>query len=177
MKDKTCLNSVMTDAGYLKLYQLSRPKLHLDFEVLMLDEAQDAAPVMADVVLQQTGCAKILVGDPHQEIYSFMGARDAMRAAVAPTRKKSPSAGSRGRSFGREIAAVANSLLRLKGETAPVLGAAPEAGDARAPEAAETLNESRRGSGGAPATKAALPRLRDPRPLSEAVRAETAAAR
>ena len=135
MKDKTCGKSVMTDAGYLKLYQLSRPKLHLDFEVLMLDEAQDAAPVMADIVLQQTGCAKILVGDPHQEIYSFMGARDAMRAAVARVDKSKVTERRLSRSFrfGREIAAVANSLLRLKGETAPVLGAAPEAGDARVP--------------------------------------------
>lgn len=135
MKDKTCGDSVMTDAGYLKLYQLSRPKLHLDFEVLMLDEAQDAAPVMADIVLQQTGCAKILVGDPHQEIYSFMGARDAMRAAAARVDKSKVTERRLSRSFrfGREIAAVANSLLRLKGETAPVLGAAPEARDARVP--------------------------------------------
>ena len=117
MKDKTCLKSKMTDAGYLKLYQLSRPKLHLDFEVLMLDEAQDAAPVMADIVLQQTGCAKILVGDPHQEIYSFMGARDAMRAAVARVDKSKVTERRLSRSFrfGREIAAVANSAAAPEG--------------------------------------------------------------
>ena len=44
---------------------------------------QDAAPVMADIVLQQDKCAKILVGDPHQEIYTFMGARNAMSAVAA----------------------------------------------------------------------------------------------
>ena len=179
MKDKTCLNSVMTDAGYLKLYQLSRPKLHLDFEVLMLDEAQDAAPVMADVVLQQTGCAKILVGDPHQEIYSFMGARDAMRAAVARVDKKKVTERRLSRSFrfGREIAAVANSLLRLKGETAPVLGAAPEAGDARVPRRPRPLTSLDEAPEETPALD---PADSDPASetldaLSEAVRAETAA--
>jgi F-box protein 18 (helicase) len=175
MKDKTCLKSKMTDAGYLKLYQLSRPKLHLDFEVLMLDEAQDAAPVMADIVLQQTGCAKILVGDPHQEIYSFMGARDAMRAAVARVDKSKVTERRLSRSFrfGREIAAVANSLLRLKGETAPVLGAAREAGDARTPRRPPPLLE-RSETRSADETELE-PSSETVDALCEAVRAETAA--
>jgi F-box protein 18 (helicase) len=176
MKDKTCLKSKMTDAGYLKLYQLSRPKLHLDFEVLMLDEAQDAAPVMADIVLQQTGCAKILVGDPHQEIYSFMGARDAMRAAVARVDKSKVTERRLSRSFrfGREIAAVANSLLRLKGETAPVLGAAREAGDARTPRRPPPLLE-RSETRSADETLPLEPSSETIDALCEAVRAETAA--
>jgi F-box protein 18 (helicase) len=176
MKDKTCLKSKMTDAGYLKLYQLSRPKLHLDFEVLMLDEAQDAAPVMADIVLQQTGCAKILVGDPHQEIYSFMGARDAMRAAVARVDKSKVTERRLSRSFrfGREIAAVANSLLRLKGETAPVLGAAREAGDARTPRRPPPLLE-RSETRSADETVPLEPSSETIDALCEAVRAETAA--
>ena len=78
----------MTDSGYLKLYQLSKPRLDYDYDVLMLDEAQDAAPVMADIILQQEGCAKILVGDPHQEIYSFMGAKNAMAAVAASVPKE-----------------------------------------------------------------------------------------
>ena len=51
------------------------------------------------------------------------------RAAVARVDKKKVTERRLSRSFrfGREIAAVANSLLRLKGETAPVLGAAGEA--------------------------------------------------
>ena len=176
MKDKTCLKSKMTDAGYLKLYQLSRPKLHLDFEVLMLDEAQDAAPVMADIVLQQTGCAKILVGDPHQEIYSFMGARDAMRAAVARVDKSKVTERRLSRSFrfGREIAAVANSLLRLKGETAPVLGAAREAGDARTPRRPPPLLERSKTRDETDETELE-PSSETVDALCEAVRAETAA--
>ena len=176
MKDKTCLKSKMTDAGYLKLYQLSRPKLHLDFEVLMLDEAQDAAPVMADIVLQQTGCAKILVGDPHQEIYSFMGARDAMRAAVARVDKSKVTERRLSRSFrfGREIAAVANSLLRLKGETAPVLGAAREAGDTRTPRRPPPLLERSKTRDETDETELE-PSSETVDALCEAVRAETAA--
>jgi F-box protein 18 (helicase) len=62
----------MTDAGYLKRYQLAcrrefNPvRLDYQYDTLMLDEAQDAAPVMADIILSQKECGKILVGDPHQ---------------------------------------------------------------------------------------------------------------
>ena len=73
------------------MYQLSKPRLDLEYDVLMLDEAQDAAPVMADIILQQEGCAKILVGDPHQEIYSFMGAKNAMAAVAAACRRNESS--------------------------------------------------------------------------------------
>ena len=126
MKDKTNDKFPMTDSGYLKLYQLSKPKLDREYDVLLLDEAQDAAPVMADIVLSQVGCAKILVGDPHQEIYSFMGAKNAMESVLRTVNKKQITQRRLSRSFrfGVEIASVANSLLRLKGETAPVLGAA-----------------------------------------------------
>ena len=118
----------MTDSGYLKLYQLSKPRLDLEYDVLMLDEAQDAAPVMADIILQQEGCAKILVGDPHQEIYSFMGAKNAMAAVAASVPKERIVERHLRRSFrfGGEIAAVANAILRLKGEDARVLGARVE---------------------------------------------------
>jgi F-box protein 18 (helicase) len=118
----------MTDAGYLKLYQLSKPRLDLEYDVLMLDEAQDAAPVMADIILQQDRCAKILVGDPHQEIYSFMGAKNAMAEVTASVPKERIVERHLRRSFrfGGEIAAVANAILRLKGEDARVLGARVE---------------------------------------------------
>ena len=128
MKEKT--NTMpMTDGGYLKMYQLSKPRLDLVYDVVMLDEAQDAAPVMADIVMQQP-CAKILVGDPHQEIYSFMGAKNAMAAVAAAVPRSRIVERSLARSFrfGYEIASVANSLLRLKGETACVLGARRESG-------------------------------------------------
>ena len=124
----------MTDAGYLKRYQLAcrrefNPvRLDYQYDTLMLDEAQDAAPVMADIILSQKECGKILVGDPHQEIYSFMGAKNAM-ATVAATVDESKIVErrlSRSFRFGYEIADVANALLRLKGETACVLRARRE---------------------------------------------------
>ena len=120
----------MTDAGYLKRYQLACRREHnpvrldVNFDILMLDEAQDAAPVMADIILSQNECGKILVGDPHQEIYSFMGAKNAM-ATVAATVDKSKIVErrlTRSFRFGYEIADVANTLLRLKGETTCLIG-------------------------------------------------------
>ncbi|KAG5179774.1 hypothetical protein JKP88DRAFT_261254 [Tribonema minus] len=60
---------LMTHAGYLKLYQLSRPDFKSKFDYVMLDEAQDSSPCMLDIVMQQRGCAVICVGDHHQAIY------------------------------------------------------------------------------------------------------------
>lgn len=58
----------MTHAGYLKLFQLSRPCLSRTYDVIMLDEAQDSNPCIASIVLRETACARILVGDSHQVI-------------------------------------------------------------------------------------------------------------
>jgi F-box protein 18 (helicase) len=66
----------MPHDGYLKLYQLSGPRL--DYDCILLDEAQDINPVTAAFVLNQAGLPKILVGDPHQQIYSFRGAVNSM---------------------------------------------------------------------------------------------------
>jgi len=66
-------NVGMIHDGYLKLFQLSNPIL--GFDCILLDEAQDINPVIADIVISQK-CSKIIVGDPHQQIYSFRGAQD-----------------------------------------------------------------------------------------------------
>jgi F-box protein 18 (helicase) len=65
--------------GYLKLYQLSPTDFAVEegWNVLLIDEAQDLTPAIIDLVTQ-TSCAKIFVGDPHQQIYSFRGATNAM---------------------------------------------------------------------------------------------------
>ena len=91
----------------------------------MLDEAQDASPVMWSVVKNQDACGKILVGDPNQEIYGFAGAKNAMDAAAAATpaehlTRRTLSVSFR---FGPEIASVACSLLALKGSADAVVGA------------------------------------------------------
>ncbi|XP_074396449.1 F-box DNA helicase 1 isoform X4 [Zonotrichia albicollis] len=62
----------MTCDGYLKLWQLSKPQL-LGYDAIFVDEAQDCTPAIVDIV-QSQNCGKILVGDPHQQIYTFRGA-------------------------------------------------------------------------------------------------------
>ncbi|NXS70869.1 FBH1 helicase, partial [Pandion haliaetus] len=62
----------ITCDGYLKLWQLSKPQLS-GYDAIFVDEAQDCTPAIVDVVLSQT-CGIILVGDPHQQIYTFRGA-------------------------------------------------------------------------------------------------------
>ncbi|KAL7887792.1 hypothetical protein AOLI_G00055130 [Acnodon oligacanthus] len=66
----------ITHDGYLKLWQLQKPILK-QYDIIMIDEAQDCSPVIMDIWLSQP-CAKIFVGDPHQQIYTFKGAVNAM---------------------------------------------------------------------------------------------------
>ncbi|XP_044135946.1 F-box DNA helicase 1 isoform X1 [Bufo gargarizans] len=66
----------MTHDGYLKLWQLRRPNLS-SYDAIFVDEAQDCTPSIMEVVLSQK-CGKIFVGDPHQQIYTFRGAVNAL---------------------------------------------------------------------------------------------------
>ncbi|KAL1275553.1 hypothetical protein QQF64_035176 [Cirrhinus molitorella] len=68
----------MTHDGYLKLWQLSRPQLDR-YDAIFIDEAQDCTPVIMGIMLSQN-CGKILVGDPHQQIYTFRGAVNALHS-------------------------------------------------------------------------------------------------
>jgi superfamily I DNA/RNA helicase len=60
---------------YLKLWALSNPVLPVD--CVLLDEAQDANPVIAGVVVAQPA-QRIMVGDSSQQIYSWRGAMNAL---------------------------------------------------------------------------------------------------
>ncbi|KAM3587649.1 uncharacterized protein V6R79_010981 [Siganus canaliculatus] len=73
----------MTHDGYLKLWQLRVPKPRLSdkYDAIFIDEAQDCTPAILDVMLSQS-CGKILVGDPHQQIYTFRGAVNALNKVV-----------------------------------------------------------------------------------------------
>ncbi|NXN31602.1 FBH1 helicase, partial [Nycticryphes semicollaris] len=62
----------ITCDGYLKLWQLSKPQLS-GYDAIFVDEAQDCTPAIVDIILSQK-CGIILVGDPHQQIYTFRGA-------------------------------------------------------------------------------------------------------
>ena len=59
----------ITHDFYLKQFQLLSPKLPYDY--LLFDEGQDASPAMLDVFLKQTQATKVIVGDTHQQIYSW----------------------------------------------------------------------------------------------------------
>ena len=61
---------------YLKLWHLTEPKLD-NYQYFLFDEAQDASPIMLDIVLKQNKQV-ILSGDPRQGIYCWRGAVNAM---------------------------------------------------------------------------------------------------
>ena len=100
---------------YLKAWQLSGPTIAADF--ILLDEAQDVAPVMCAIFEAQTHAQLIAVGDDAQEIYGFTGAINAMARMNA----ENEAVLSQSFRFGPEIADVANIFLdRL--DTSPVRG-------------------------------------------------------
>ena len=105
----------MLHDGYLKLYQLSRPRLPWD--LILLDEAQDTNPVTLEILRDQT-CARVFVGDPHQQIYQFRHACNAM----ADPSLQDQLVLSQSFRFGAEIAAAANRLLGVKREPLSVVG-------------------------------------------------------
>uniref|UniRef100_UPI00398F2AEC F-box DNA helicase 1 isoform X2 n=1 Tax=Pristiophorus japonicus TaxID=55135 RepID=UPI00398F2AEC len=96
---------LMTHEGYLKLWQLSKPSLS-QFDVILVDEAEDCSPAIMDIVLLQK-CVKILVGDPHQQISGFKGTASVLLEAHRP-RLFSLTQSFR---FGPEIAYVAATIL------------------------------------------------------------------
>ncbi len=94
---------------YVKLWQLGtgddRPIIAADY--ILLDEAQDTAPVFLDIIRQQTHALLVLVGDSNQSIYEWRGAVDAMKTFPnAPRRLLSQSY-----RFGQAVADVANAVL------------------------------------------------------------------
>ncbi|BBY54062.1 AAA family ATPase [Mycobacterium koreense] len=98
-------------AHYLKAWALSRPQVGSPGDVILYDEAQDASPVLADVVLSQRGRVQlVLVGDEYQSLYGFTGAVDAMQGF-----QKEPGVITlpltECRRFGPSIAEVANQVL------------------------------------------------------------------
>lgn len=110
---------------YLKMWALSRPRLER-YNNIILDEAQDTNPVLAQIVEDQTHTHRLLVGDKHQSIYHFRGAMNAMATfeAMGATVMHMP----RTWRFGPDIADKANKLLSLfKGEKTAIIGAGPSA--------------------------------------------------
>lgn len=112
----------MVHDGYLKLYQLSNPTLN--YGTILFDEAQDANPVTAALVETQLNARKVIVGDGHQQLYSFRGANNAMAKFKATQTLHL----TRSFRFGQGIADVANIILsNFKGETRELQGTASPA--------------------------------------------------
>jgi superfamily I DNA/RNA helicase len=61
---------------YLKIWQLSSPKIQSDF--ILFDEAQDADPVMLSIIEAQHHAQRIYCGDQFQAIYEWRGAENAL---------------------------------------------------------------------------------------------------
>lgn len=98
---------------YVKIWQLGKPVIAGDY--ILLDEAQDTAPVMLDVLKQQT-VPVIIVGDSAQQIYEWRGAVNALAAFPnAPRLLLSQSF-----RFGEAVAKVANAVLDQLFEGTPL---------------------------------------------------------
>ena len=120
MQDVTNNEVQMPHDGYLKLYHQSAPLL--SYEAVMLDEAQDSNPITV-AILECIQCRhKIIVGDVHQSIYAFRGARNAI-ADFAKLTTGVFYLTSTFR-FNQVVADYATSILsKLKGEPNKIIGA------------------------------------------------------
>jgi hypothetical protein len=91
---------------YLKIWQLNDPVIPTEY--ILFDEAQDANPVIASIVLQQD-VQRVMVGDRAQAIYGWRGAVDAMSAFDAQHRLYL----SQSFRFGDAVAEQANRFLEM----------------------------------------------------------------
>lgn len=70
----------VTPDHYLKLWGLSAPNLTRQWSTILYDEAQDADPIVAQVVARQgkLGAQIVAVGDSAQAIYGWRGSADVL---------------------------------------------------------------------------------------------------
>lgn len=116
MQDRSDTVSMPPDA-YLKMWALTKPRL--DYDYLICDEWQDANPLTAHIVEQQRHAKLLILGDPHQSIYAFRGAVNAMEHF--PTARHLHL--SKTWRFGPKVAEVANLVLsELKKERVLIQG-------------------------------------------------------
>lgn len=117
-EDMINLHNLMIPAThdlYLKLYQLSDPHIS-DVDYIMLDEAQDANPVILDILSRQN-VQRIYVGDSHQQIYGYRGTIDAMSRIQGKHLYLTQSF-----RFGEAIADKANKILKKAGALQMIKG-------------------------------------------------------
>ena len=92
---------------YLKMWQLSGPKINADY--ILFDEAQDADKVMLDIVQSQANAQQIFCGDGFQQIYEWRGAENVLRNVQVESRMWL----TQSFRFGPAIDAEANKLLAI----------------------------------------------------------------
>lgn len=92
---------------YLKMWQLGKPRIGSDY--ILFDEAQDADPVMLDVVNSQSSSQLIYCGDQFQAIYEWRGAKNALNMVHVDKHLWL----TQSFRFGTAIAAEANRFLKL----------------------------------------------------------------
>lgn len=96
----------ITHDFYLKKFQLENPVLPYDY--ILFDEGQDASPAMLDVFFKQNA-TKVIVGDTHQQIYSWRYAVNSLEKADYKTFQLSTSF-----RFNQSIADLAMRFLNYK---------------------------------------------------------------
>jgi hypothetical protein len=107
----------VTNGHLTKMWALGQPDLtnpgtgpRKSPTMILVDEAQDTAPVVEAIVFAQT-VQTILVGDSAQAIYGWRGAQDCLAHADVPDSHRLPLTQSW--RFGPEIAAAGNAFLTL----------------------------------------------------------------
>lgn len=96
----------ITHDFYLKKFQLSKPVLNFDY--ILFDEGQDASPAMLDVFLNQKAI-KVIVGDTHQQIYTWRYAINSLEQVNFKSYNLNTSF-----RFGPKVASLANSVIQYK---------------------------------------------------------------
>lgn len=95
----------ITHDVYLKAWALTHPRL--EYDAILLDEAQDTSGLMIRLLAEQTHAQRVIVGDRYQQIYAWRGAVNAMRQFKVDVVGKL----TRSFRFGPAIATLANSVL------------------------------------------------------------------
>lgn len=97
---------LITHDTYMKLWQLSNPKL-TSYEVILLDEAQDTSDCVLEIFKAQTHAKRVAVGDSRQAIYGWRGAVNAMKKLKWDVKPLTTSF-----RYGQEVADLASKVLR-----------------------------------------------------------------
>jgi len=109
-----------THSFYLKYYylMLSTGEIQqFNYDIIMLDEAQDTNEVTLGIFEALNSKVKIYVGDEHQQIYSFRGSKNALLKIHSDKKLYL----SRSFRFNSDIATFANILLKnFKNESVPI---------------------------------------------------------